>query len=109
MVIDQFEVGDKHVYASETLTWDEEMQYVYVFSVTQNDRTLRTVQLETSAILREMGHYGLMGMNEGQTHAQLGVGFDEEPSYEALRPVAKELIADIEAGRANIPISSTVD
>ncbi len=107
MLIDQFVVGGHRVFVRETLTWDDEMQYVYVFYVTKNDRTLRTLQLETSGALRSLGADSLMGMDEGNTHSQLGVNFDERPTYEELRPIARDLVERVQAGAATIPISST--
>lgn len=107
MVIDQLLVGEERVFVQENLIQDPEMDYVYVFACTVAGQTVRTVQLESSAVLRELGQDSVMGMDADGTHTTFRVGFRQRPSYQELRPVARQLIEQIQAGSAEVGASSS--
>lgn len=108
MIIDQFVVGGHRIYVRETFDLPAgELNYIYTFLVSKDDEVIRTVQLETSPGLTLNGIDSLMGTSADGTHSQLGVVFEERPTYESLRPVARGLIEDIQADRARATISSS--
>jgi tetratricopeptide (TPR) repeat protein len=91
-VFDQFDVGAHHIYASETFDPGGDLAYVYRFDVTDNDKKLGSVNLETSAVIREQGIPYLLGMDKGGTHSQLGKSWKKLPSYKELKPLVVEAI-----------------
>jgi tetratricopeptide (TPR) repeat protein len=91
-VFDQFDVGTNHVFAYETFDTSGDLAYVYRFDVTANDKRLGSVNLETSAAIREQGVPYLLGMNKGSTHSQLGKMFNKLPTYKELKPLVVDAI-----------------
>ena len=91
-VFDQFDVGAHHIYASETFETGGDLAYVYRFDVTDNDNKLGSVNLETSAVIREQGIPYLLGMDKGGTHSQLGKSWKKLPSYKELKPLVVDAI-----------------
>jgi tetratricopeptide (TPR) repeat protein len=91
-VFDQFDVGNHHIYASETFDTSGDLAYVYRFDVADNDRGIGSVNLETSAVIREQGLPYLLGMDKGGTHSQLGKTFRTLPTYKALKPLVIDAI-----------------
>jgi tetratricopeptide (TPR) repeat protein len=94
-VLDQFEVGTTYVMAYETLAPAEDLAYLYTFKVfSRDDKPVGTVQLETSAVLREGGVAYVMGVSRGATHQTTGPAFKALPRYSAVKEAAKRLIAE---------------
>lgn len=91
-VFDQFDVGKHHVFAYETFAPSGDLAYVYRFDVTDGDTKLGSVNLETSAVIREQGVPYLLGMDKAGTHSQLGKVFKTLPAYTALKPQVIEAI-----------------
>jgi tetratricopeptide (TPR) repeat protein len=91
-VFDQFDVGTKHIFAYETFDTSGDLAYVYRFDVTANDKRLGSVNLETSAVIREQGVPYLLGMNKDGAHAQLGKTFTKLPTYKDLKPLVIDAI-----------------
>lgn len=91
-VFDQFDVGKRHVYAKETFDTSGDLAYVYRFDVTLDDKRLGSVNLETSAVIREQGVPYLLGMDKGDTHSELGRMFKTLPAYKELKPLVIEAI-----------------
>jgi tetratricopeptide (TPR) repeat protein len=91
-VFDQFDVGAYHVFASETFDPSGDLAYVYRFDVTAHDKRLGSVNLETSAAIREHGVPYLLGMDKAGTHTQLGKMFAKLPTYKELKPMVVEAI-----------------
>ena len=91
-VFDQFDVGRHHVYASETFDTSGDLAYVYRFDVEDGGKLVGSINLETSAVLREQGMPYLLGMDKGGTHAQLGKLFKTLPSYKELRPLVVDAV-----------------
>lgn len=100
-VIDQLDVGDEHVYVLENpAVSDDDLDYVIVFACYQGEQRVRSVQLETSALIREQGVPYVLGFDEGTRHGTTGPFFEAMPSYEVLRPIAVDLIEQLQAGTA---------
>jgi len=91
-VFDQFDVGAHHIYASESFDAGGDLAYVYRFDVTDADNKLGSVNLETSAVIREQGIPYLLGMDKGGTHSQLGKVFKRLPPYKELKPLVIDAI-----------------
>lgn len=91
-VFDQFDVGKRHVYAAETFDTSGDLAYVYRFDVTLDGNRLGSVNLETSAVIREAGLPYLLAMDKDGTHAQLGKSFKAMPAYKDLKPMVIEVI-----------------
>ncbi|HEV7558360.1 MAG TPA: tetratricopeptide repeat protein [Kofleriaceae bacterium] len=91
-VFDQFDVGARHIFASESFETGGDLAYVYRFDVGDGDRKLGSVNLETSAVIREQGIPYLLGMDKGGTHSQLGKMFKHLPSYKELKPLVIDAI-----------------
>jgi len=95
-VLDQFAVGKYHVYAYEAFDpLAGDLAYVYQFQVTEKDRPLGSVNLETSAVIREQGTPYILGMDKDGKHQS----FPEKtwktlPAYKVVRT---EAIAKIKA------------
>lgn len=91
-VFDQFDVGRRRVYAAETFDISGDLAYVYRFDVLLDGNRLGSVNLETSAVVREAGLPYLLAMDKGGTHAQLGKSFKTLPAYKDLKPLVVETI-----------------
>jgi tetratricopeptide (TPR) repeat protein len=91
-VFDQFDVGGHHIYAFETFDPSGDLAYVYHFVVTDHDQPIGSVNLETSAVIREQGTPYLLGMDKPGVHEQLGKMFKKLPSYRELKPLVIEAI-----------------
>ena len=85
---DQFDAGEYRVYAYETFDKKGDLYYHYTFKVLNKaGKIVRTVNLESSAVIREFGVPYLLGMNEGLVHSQLGYQWKELPTYDKLKPI----------------------
>lgn len=94
-VLDQFEVGTFHVLVFENLAPAEDLAYIYTFRVFGPDeKPVGSVQLETSAVIRELGTPYLMGISRGAGHQQAGFGFKTLPKYSEVKAIAQKLIAE---------------
>jgi tetratricopeptide (TPR) repeat protein len=91
-VFDQFDVGTFHIYAYEAFDTSGDLAYVYRFDVTDNNKPIGSVNLETSAVIREQGLPFLLGMDKGGTHSQLGKNFKKLPAYKELKPMVADAI-----------------
>jgi tetratricopeptide (TPR) repeat protein len=97
-VFDQFPVGDEWVYAYETLDPSGDLYNVYLFDCTRNDTIVRSVRLESSAVIREMGHPYILGVQLPDSHTTLPIGFDSLPDYATLRPIVIDVIGRLQRG-----------
>lgn len=90
---DQFDVGDLHVLAYETFDKSGDLYYQYTFKVTGADGNVqRTINLETSAVDRELGTPYLLGADEGRVHRTYTAGWKALPAYGELKPVVIQAI-----------------
>jgi tetratricopeptide (TPR) repeat protein len=93
-VFDQFEVGKHKVFAAETFDTSGDLAYVYHFDVYDGSQRLGSVNLETSAVIREMGTPYLLGMDKPGVHSQLGQAWKTLPAYKDLKPLVVKAISD---------------
>jgi len=94
-VLDQFDVGKFHIYAYETFDTSGDLAYVYRFQVTENDKPMGSVNLETSAVLREQGVPFILGMDKGGQHSSFpDKTWKKLPAYKVAKA---EAIAKIKA------------
>lgn len=95
-VLDQFDVATRHVFVYETFAPTGDLAYVYTFKVQDpsGNKTAFSVQLETSAAIREMGTPYVLGMSLPKGHVTTGQGFKALPAYKAVRTAAQKLIAE---------------
>jgi tetratricopeptide (TPR) repeat protein len=94
-VFDQFDVGATHVYAYETFEPKGDMYYVYTFRVAgANGKLAGSVQLESSAVIREMRTPYILGVTTGNRHETLSQSFKALPTYDTLRPIVTKIIAE---------------
>jgi Tfp pilus assembly protein PilF len=91
-VFDQFEVDGHVVFAYETFDTSGDLAYVYRFDVIDSDKVVGSVNLETSAGIREMGTPYILGMDRGRTHTSLGAVWKQLPTYKELRPIVVHAI-----------------
>jgi len=93
-VCDQFEVCKRKVFAAETFDTSGDLAYVYRFDVYDGKQRLGSVNLETSAVIREMGTPYLLGMDKPGVHSELGLGWKTLPAYKDLKPLVVKAIGD---------------
>lgn len=94
-VFDQFDLDKIHVYAYETFEPKGDLYYVYTFRAAGPDgKVAGTVQLESSAVIREKGTPYIIGYSIGKEHRTTGITFKELPAYDELKPHIIRLIAE---------------
>jgi tetratricopeptide (TPR) repeat protein len=83
---DQFDVGENRVFAYETFDATGDLYYLYTFKVTSpKGEILETVNLESSAIIRENGILYVLGRNRREEHRTYEYGWAELPAYADLK------------------------
>jgi len=83
---DQFEAGKYKVLAYERFDRSGDLAYHYVFRVYDDaNKLVRTVNLESSKVIRELGWMFILGGNEGEVHVNYGVMFKAMPPYAELK------------------------
>jgi tetratricopeptide (TPR) repeat protein len=93
-VFDQFDVGKAHVYAYETFEPNGDLYYVYTFKVVGPDGKLAgSVQLESSAVIRELGTPYILGVTTGSRHEGHQT-FKVLPAYDTLIPIVTKLVEE---------------
>ncbi|HWU90696.1 MAG TPA: tetratricopeptide repeat protein [Kofleriaceae bacterium] len=93
-VFDQFDVGKYHIYVYEAFDTSGDLAYVYRFQVTEHDRPLGSVNLETSAVIREQGVPFILGMDKGGTHTSFSdKTWKTMPTYRIVKAEAIKKIA----------------
>jgi tetratricopeptide (TPR) repeat protein len=94
-MIEEFDLGSSHVLACETFVRPEDLAYIYVFRVFGPDgKALGSVQLETSAVIREGGVPYLIGITLKDRHQQAGIYYKDLPKYSVVREAAKKVILE---------------
>ncbi|MCC6999269.1 MAG: tetratricopeptide repeat protein [Deltaproteobacteria bacterium] len=93
-VLDQFDVGPRHVLAYETFDPSGDLANVYTFKVLDAaaKKVDFTVQLETSAVIREQGTPWVMGTTTHKGHSTVPPFFKKLPTYTAVRKSAIKMI-----------------
>lgn len=83
---DQFEVGENRVFAYETFDKGGDLYYHFTFKVTSpKGEILETVNLESSAIIREHGVMYVLGRNRRAEHRTYGHSWTELPAYAEIK------------------------
>jgi len=94
-VFDQFDVGKHHIFVYEAFDTSGDIAYVYQFQVTEADKPIGSVNLETSAVIREQGVPFILGMDKGDKHSTFGdKTWKTLPAYKDIKAIA---IAKIKA------------
>jgi tetratricopeptide (TPR) repeat protein len=91
-VFDQFDVGKYHIYVYEAFDTSGDLAYVYQFQVTERDRPLGSVNLETSAVIRELGQPYVLGMDKGGRHTSFSETWKKLPAYKLVKDEAVKKI-----------------
>lgn len=88
-VFDQFDVGKYHIYVYEAFDTSGDLAYVYQFQVTEHDRPLGSVNLETSAVIREQGVPFILGMDKAGKHTSFSdKTWKAMPAYKVVKAEA---------------------
>jgi tetratricopeptide (TPR) repeat protein len=99
---DQFDSPGGVFFAYESLKKDQEFGYRFTFKLVRDERVIKTINLESSGVLREQGVQFVLGQNEGVTHKTFDVYFKSLPPH----PELKKLVLEADAGRITSSISS---
>jgi tetratricopeptide (TPR) repeat protein len=92
-VFDQFDVGKHHIYVYEAFDTSGDLAYVYQFQVTEQDKPIGSVNLETSAVIREQGVPFILGMDKGDKHSTFSDKvWKTLPAYKDIKAIAIEKI-----------------
>jgi tetratricopeptide (TPR) repeat protein len=92
-VFDQFDVGKHHIFVYEAFDTSGDLAYVYQFQVTEQDKPIGSVNLETSAVIREQGVPFILGMDKGDKHTTFGDKvWKTLPAYKDVKAIAIEKI-----------------
>lgn len=89
---DQFRVGALRVMAYERFEKEGDLYYHYVFKVYDAEQTFqRSINLESSAVLRELGQAYILGMSHADgSHETLGPTWTAMPDYAALKELVRK-------------------
>lgn len=94
-VYDQLQVGKYHVYVYESFDLSGDLAYLYRFDVTQHDRLLGSVNVETSALIREQGVPFVLGMDKDNKHTTFSeYAWKKQPAYKEARDLAIKVIGE---------------
>jgi tetratricopeptide (TPR) repeat protein len=94
-VFDQLDVGRFHIYVYESFDPSGDLAYVYRFDVSIHDRLLGSINLETSAVIREMGTPFILGMDQNNKHTTFPEhAWKTLPPYKEVRALAVKLIGE---------------
>lgn len=97
---DQFDAGTYRVLAYETFDTKGDFVLHLVFRVYDGEQKLvRTVNLESSAVIRSFGTKFCLGGYEGEIHRNYGVGYKEMPAYADLKRVVIDAAVDGKLGK----------
>jgi tetratricopeptide (TPR) repeat protein len=92
-VFDQFDVGRYHIYVYEAFDTSGDLAYVYQFQVTENDRPIGSINLETSTVVRDLGVPYLLGMDKGGSHTTFNdKSWKTLPTYKTVKEEAAKII-----------------
>jgi tetratricopeptide (TPR) repeat protein len=98
-VYDQFDAGRYHVVVYESLEPAADMAYLWQAKVALSDKagaakSIGSVNLETSAALRDRGTPFVIGMDKGPDHSTVSeYGWKKQPDYKTFKAIAIKLLA----------------
>jgi tetratricopeptide (TPR) repeat protein len=92
-VYDQFIAGKYHVYVYETFDPSGDLAYVWQAKVVLKDKVVGSVNLETSAVLREKGMPYIVGVDKEGEHSTIAEhAWKRQPGYKVWKAIALETI-----------------
>lgn len=101
---DQFDAPGGRFMVYETVNKDGPLVYWYMFKlVDPTGKVLKSINLESSKGIAELGMPFILGQNEGDRHITFAYGFEKLPSYSAL----KQLVLQANDGKLKASASST--
>jgi tetratricopeptide (TPR) repeat protein len=101
---DQFDASGGKFFAYESIEKKGDLFYWLTFKLVNDEgKIIKTINLETSNILKEQGFLFVLGQNEGSTHYTFNVAFKEMPPYSEL----KQLILKANNGQLKVGASSS--
>lgn len=97
---DQFDLDGNRVFAYETFDTSGDFYYLFTFKVTDpKGKILKTVNLESSAVIREQGGMYILGADLPDGHETYSPGWAARPPYPELKAlVLKAVRGELEAG-----------
>lgn len=100
---DQFDLDGNRVFAYEAFDTSGDLYYRFTFKVTSpKGKILKTVNLESSAILREHGGMYILGADSPEGHATYAQGWTALPPYLELKAlVVKAARGELDAGASS--------
>jgi tetratricopeptide (TPR) repeat protein len=98
--IDTFNYNDFHIFVEESFDLSGDLYYHWVFRICdKNDNLIKTVNLESSSVLRELGTNYIIGMDQykddRRVHQTTNIGFRQLPEYTIMKNI---VIEEIEKG-----------
>lgn len=91
-VYDQYEVGKYRIMVNEAFDASGDLAYVYEFVVTEQGRPIGSVNLETSAVIREQGTPYIFGIDKDNVHTTTAIAWKTLPAYKVVKAEATKLI-----------------
>jgi tetratricopeptide (TPR) repeat protein len=101
---DQFLSGADRVLAYETLNPTGDLVYHFRFRVEHAGKVVRSINVESSAVARELGTPYLLGESSGGRHRTFPIGWKVLPPYPELKAtVLRVLAGQVAAGASSSP------
>jgi tetratricopeptide (TPR) repeat protein len=93
--IDTFTYENFHIFVEESFDLSGDLYYHWVFRICDNnDNFIRSVNLESSLVLRELGTNYIVGIDRYESdrriHQTTGIGFNELPDYSVMKKIVIE-------------------
>jgi hypothetical protein len=99
---DQFDATGGRFFVYETVHKTGDLYNWFTFKLVGIDgKVIKTINLETSTVINELGLRYILGQNNGATHSTFNVGFNELPAYSDL----KQVVLKVNAGEL-LPVTS---
>lgn len=93
-VYDQFVSGKYHVYVHEAFDTSGDLAYVYQAKIALKDKVVGSVNLETSAVLREKGVPFILGIDKAGEHTTVAEhAWKKLPDYGVFKELVGKMIA----------------
>lgn len=94
-VYDQFNAAKYRVFVYETFDTAGDLAYVYQAKVTLGGKSLGSINLETSAVIREQGTPYIVGIDKDGEHSTLAQhAFKKLPEYSAFKTLVQKLVGE---------------
>jgi tetratricopeptide (TPR) repeat protein len=106
--IDTFIYNDFHVFVEESFNLSGDLYYHWVFRICDdNENLIKTVNLESSLVLREFGINYIVGMdqynNNRRIHQTTNITFVKLPAYNVMKNIViEEIMKGLDVGATGI-------